>query len=99
MGCGFPKHISSFPYIRFYQDKGFRVIGGPTSLGDCLDDEYELPNFTRFIANIREFSKAVVREKAEGIITTAWWNFPPEILLPGLVAASQFSWNATVENK
>ncbi len=95
LGKDFPKYITSFPYVKFYQDKGYKVIGGPATLGNCLDDYYNLPNYNRSLANIREFSRRCIKEKGEGIVTTCWWDFPFEILYLGLIATGQFTWKGT----
>lgn len=91
LGKDFPKYVTSFPYLKFYQDKRFKVIGAPITMGNT-DFQFGLPNYGRFLANIREFSRRCIQEKAEGILTTAWYNFPLEILYLGLIVTSQFSW-------
>jgi hypothetical protein len=48
-GDEFPKRVKAYPYIEFYMDKGFQVIGAPTCLGNG-DDFHTLPNYWRFIA-------------------------------------------------
>ncbi|MDD5598714.1 MAG: family 20 glycosylhydrolase [Victivallaceae bacterium] len=92
LGRGFPKYVNAFPYIGFYRDKGFRVIGAPTTLGNGIDDTFGLPNYSRFLCNIREFSNKCVKEKLLGLVTTAWYNFPPEILSLGIMATAQHTW-------
>lgn len=92
LGEEFPKYIESFPNIRFFKEKGFSVIGAPTTLGNRIDDTFGLPNYNRFLGNIREFSNACIRENTIGLVTTAWYNFPPEILDLGIMASAQFAW-------
>ncbi|MGI6537258.1 MAG: DUF4838 domain-containing protein [Caldicoprobacterales bacterium] len=91
LGDGFPKRIKGFPYIEFYKDKGFKVIGGPTSLGNG-DDYHSLPNYWRFIPNIRTVCERSIEAGAEGVITTAWYNYHPSMFHLGIGATAQFSW-------
>jgi len=92
LGTGFPKYLKAFPYIEFYQDNGFNVIAGPTAIGN---DElwHGLPNFVRFIPNIHAFAQRCIENgKVPGMITTAWYNYPPEMLYLGLIATAKFTW-------
>ena len=94
LGKEFPKYITSFPYVRFYRDKGYKVIGAPLGLGEYQGKFFGLSNGSIFLGNvnIEEFSRRCIKEKSEGIITTAWVSFPPEIFYLGLIATSQFTW-------
>ncbi len=89
LGKEFPKYITSFPYIKFYQDRGYKVIGAPSALSSNF---IKRPNYQRPVHNIKEFSKRCIKEKIEGMITTSWQNFPFEILYLGLIATGQFTW-------
>jgi hypothetical protein len=91
LGDQFPKRIKGFPYIEFYRDKGFKVIGGPTSLGNG-DSYHTLPNYWRFIPNIRTICERTMEAGAEGVITTAWYNYHPTMFHLGIGATAQFSW-------
>ncbi|MBO3804275.1 MAG: family 20 glycosylhydrolase [Candidatus Brockarchaeota archaeon] len=92
LGGGFPKYLRAFPYIEFYQDNGFQVIAAPTAIGDG-ELWHGLPNFARFVPNIRAFARRCIENgKVPGLITTAWYNYPPEILYLGLVATAKFTW-------
>lgn len=91
LGNEFPKRIKGFPYLEFYQHKGFKVIGAPTSLGNG-DDYNTLPNYWRFIPNIRTVAERCIEAGAEGMITTAWYNYHPLMFNMGVGATAQFAW-------
>lgn len=93
LGPDFPKHVTPFPNIHFFNDNGFTLIGAPTTLGNRIDDTFGLPNYNRFLGNIREFANACINKNTLGLVTTAWYNFPPEILDLGILASAQFAWN------
>ena len=92
LGADFPKYITAFPYLRFLKDKGFEVIGAPTTLGNRIDDTFGLPNYNRFLGNIRTCTQRCIEEQVRGVLTTAWYDFPPEILDLGLMATAQYAW-------
>lgn len=98
LGPDFPKYMSAFPNLGFLADKGFQVIGGPTTLGNRIDETFGLPNFNRFLGNIREFSAACIRHQALGLVTTAWYNFPPEILPFGIMVTAQSTWSGVASS-
>jgi hypothetical protein len=91
LGEEFPKRIKGYPYLEFYQDKGFKVIGAPTTLGngDCY---HTLPNYWRFIPNIKTVCERCLVAGAEGVITTAWYNYVPVMFHLGMAATAQFAW-------
>jgi len=91
LGNEFPKRIKGYPYLEFYQDKGFKVIGAPTSLGNG-DDYNTLPNYWRFIPNIRTAADRCIEAGAEGLVTTAWYNYHPVMFHMGIGTTAQFSW-------
>ena len=91
LGDGFPKYIRAFPYLEYYQDQMRRVIGGPTMSGNH-SDWLSLPDFPRYGRNIMAFAERCIEARAEGLVTTAWYDYPPEILYFGLVATAHFTW-------
>lgn len=95
MGTDFPKYINAFPYVDFYRDKGFKIIGAPSTLGNRIDDTFGLPNYSRSLNNIRVFSNKCIQENLLGLITAAWYNFPPEILSLGIMATGQNCWHGS----
>lgn len=92
LGAEFPKYIKSFPFIKFYRDKGFKVIGAPIAEDLFANCRYGLPNYHRTADNIREFARRCISDGALGIVSTDWINFPVETLYPGILATAQFSW-------
>ncbi len=91
LGKEFPKYISSFPYLKFYQDKGFKVIGAGSMVHNflkrCPDYEYE-----REFSNIKEFTKRCREENALGFLATSWQNTPSELYHAGLLWTAKFTW-------
>jgi hypothetical protein len=88
LGPEFPKYVKSFPYLGYYRDKGFSVIGAPSALAGWNF------NYDRSIANIAGFARRCGQERTGGIMTTSWFsNHPPEILYAGLVTTAAFAWN------
>jgi hypothetical protein len=90
-GDQLPKLVRAFPYLEYYQDQGRTVIGGPTCSGNT-SDWHGLPDFPRYAANIKAFGDRCIEAKAQGLVTTAWYNRTPEILYQGLINTAQFSW-------
>ena len=92
LGPGFPKLIRALPYLEYYQDRGFDVITSPTGMGNG-DTEDGTPNFDRFEANIRTHAQRCNRNgRALGILTTAWYDVPPELLYQPLVRTAMCGW-------
>ena len=95
LGPDFPKRIRAFPYLEYYQELGFRVIGAPTGCGNTSTWR-QLPDFPRYGENIHAFSRRIQEAGAMGIVTSAWYPVPPEALLPGVMFTGQFTWNPDV---
>lgn len=92
LGDGFPKWIRALPYLEYYQDRGFDVITSPTGMGNG-DMEDGTPNIARFAANIALHGKRCKENgRALGLITTAWYNMPPEMLEQPLIQTAQTAW-------
>ena len=92
LGDDFPKRVRALPYIEYYQDRGFDVITSPTGMGngDMIDGT---PNFARFEQNIATHGRrAKENGKALGVITTAWYNMPPELLYQPLARTAMCTW-------
>jgi len=92
LGPGFPKWIRALPYLEYYLDRGHDVITSPTGMGNG-DTEDGVPNFERFEHNIRTHA-ARCREngRALGMITTFWYNMPPELMMQPLVRTAMCAW-------
>jgi len=58
----FPEMIKGFPYTRYFQDKGFNVLGAARYQGDW---RIRVPNTTAFC-------EALADEGAEGMVNTHW---------------------------
>lgn len=92
LGPDFPKWMKALPYIEYYQAKGFEVITSPTGLGNG-DSADGIPNFARFEANIRTHAQRCRENgRALGIVTTAWYDMPPEILYQPLIQTAIHAW-------
>lgn len=91
LGNQVPKYVRAFPYLEYYQDHGRRVICGPTCSGNT-SQWLDLPDFPRYGCNIRSFADRCEEARAEGLITTSWYNRPPEVLDFGLLATAQATW-------
>jgi hypothetical protein len=92
LGRGFPRWIRALPYLEYYQDRGHDVITSPTGMGNG-DSRDGTPNFERFEHNIRTHaSRCKSNGKALGMITTAWYNMPPELLYQPIIRTGQCSW-------
>jgi len=102
LGNEFPKYIKSFPYLKFYRDKGFEVLGAPLieHLFACMPDYHNwILHLERPTRNIFEFTRRCIEEGALGIIGTSWMNYPPEVLYPGILATAKFSWEGIKDEK
>ena len=92
LGKGFPVRCTAFPFVDLYLDKGFSVLGAPTALGNTVDDIYGLPNFMRFRKNIYAFAQKCRKCALPGMITTAWFDFAPELLETGMICTANDLW-------
>jgi hypothetical protein len=89
LGDGFPRWIKALPYLEYYQDLGFDVITSPTGMGNG-DMKDGRPNFARFTVNIAVHAKRCKENgRALGMITTAWYDMPPDMLEPSLLQTGE----------
>ena len=91
LGDGFPASVRAFPYLEYYRDHGRSVIGAPTCSGN-RSRWHTLPPFPRHNANIKCFADRCEAAGADGLITTAWYNRFPELLLHGMIVTAEFGW-------
>lgn len=92
LGDGFPRWVRALPYLEYYQDRGHDVITAPTGMGNG-DTRDGLPNFGRFEHNIRTHAaRCKANGRALGMITTAWYNVPVEMLHHSLLLTAQCAW-------
>ncbi|MBI4242788.1 MAG: beta-N-acetylhexosaminidase [Planctomycetes bacterium] len=89
----FPERFNGFPYLRYYQDIGFKTITSPSI--QCYGDNYICPRYTLHLLNISEFCKASAGNKAFGVINTNWvlHRVPWEMTWPGHICSAEFSWS------
>ncbi len=92
LGDRLPKYFTAFPFFDFYRKLGFRVIGAPSTLGNTMDDLYGMPNYARARGNIRAFAAKCINGGGTGLVTSSWYNFPPEILDLGIIDTAQHAW-------
>ncbi len=91
LGEQLPKFVRSFPYLEYYQSAGRSVIGAPAGASNT-SEWLGLPDFPRYAHNIRTVAERCAEAGAQGVVTTAWYNFPPEAFYFGLLATAQYSW-------
>ncbi|MBI5761937.1 MAG: family 20 glycosylhydrolase [Planctomycetes bacterium] len=92
LGYAFPRWVRALPYLEYYQDRGFDVITSPTAMGngDMVDGR---PNIARLEANITTHAKRCKENgRALGMITTAWYNMPPELLVDRITLSGRSTW-------
>jgi len=92
LGEDFPRRVRAFPYLEFYQDRGFRVIGCGAG-GSNLSLWHGMPDFPRYMDNIAIWSQRAAEAGALGVVTSAWYDFPTEALMPGVMCTGQTAWN------
>ena len=99
-GDGFPRHIEGFPYLRCYQDKGFKVVGASCVYGVGLVGPGMMgtgniyPSLPHAAANTTAFCRKVARESAEGLVTTWWMSeaIPLELSWYQILLAADYAW-------
>ena len=92
LGEGFPKRVRAFPYLEYYRDHGFRVIGCGAG-GSNYSLWNGLPDFPRYMDNIAAWSRRMAESGCRGVVTSAWYDFPIETLMPGIMCTGQTAWN------
>ncbi len=94
LGDDFPKFFRAFPYLEYFQDKGYDVIAAPTAMGG-REEVFGTANFERFFHNLHTFSARCKENGCTlGLINTFWWDVPPEMLYHGILMTGQFTWSA-----
>ena len=92
LGEAFPRRVRAFPYLEFYRDKGFRVIGCGAG-GSNFTLWHGMPDFPRYMDNIATWSQRAAEAGVLGVVTSAWYDFPVEALMPGIMCTGQTAWN------
>lgn len=91
LGSDLPKYVRAFPYLEYYRASGRPVFGAPAGASNT-SEWLGLPDYPRYTHNIKTFADRCHEAGAEGIVTTAWYNFPHEALYPSLLATAHFAW-------
>ncbi len=65
----FPATVRSLPFIEYFHDRGFKVIGAPSSNSDFY---WTIPTYTRRLPNIACHANRVMASKALGMVITSW---------------------------
>lgn len=95
----FPKFVRSLPYIKYFKEKGYKLIGAP-AIRMCSEDM--MPRFNLHLANIKQWTSRIVQQKCLGLISTAWARsdtlspptpIPLESLWYLLVASGEYYWS------
>ena len=97
LGDEFPKRVRAFPYLEYYRDLGFRVLCAPAG-GSNQSTWRALPDWPRYADNINAFCQRAYEAHAMGVVTTSWYDFPIDAVVPAIMCTGQASWNvATAE--
>ena len=91
LGPGFPKQLTAFPFLEYYQEHGRKVFCAPSCSGNTTK-WHGLPDFPRYAANIGTFAERAIAVKSEGLITTAWYNWPREVIAHGILLTGCCTW-------
>ncbi len=91
LGDKFPKYVKAFPYLEYYQEKGFKVILMPTAMGNT-DNYLGFTNQPRFLSNIKVCCERAAEAGATGVITSMWYPFPVSMYAGGICMAAHYSW-------
>ncbi len=96
LGKEFPKYITPFPYINFYKDKGFKVIGAPYLCGEeGLAKWYIYPHFQSALPHISTYCQRLSDKNSLGIVST-WWTaeaIPFETSWYSIIGTAEYSWH------
>ena len=92
LGERLPERVRAFPYLEYYQDLGFQVMGAPAG-GSNRSTWRALPDFPRYADNINVFCRRAHEAGALGVVTSAWFDFPVDALVPAIMYTGQWAWN------
>ena len=65
----FPLKVKSLPFIEYFQERGFHVMGAPSANSDFY---WTIPTYTRRLPNIACHANRIAGSKALGIVITSW---------------------------
>ena len=88
-----PGKLRSFPYTRYFMDRGFRVIAGPSSC--CHGDPGTNPNMHARVPNTWGFAASAALDGALGCALTSWQvrRHPWEVQWYPISLCAETSWN------
>jgi hexosaminidase len=92
LGERFPERVRAFPYLEYYQDLGFQVMGAPAG-GSNSSTWRALPDFPRYADNINVFCRRAHEAGALGVVTSSWFDWPVDTLVPAIMYTGQWAWN------
>jgi len=98
LGDQFPKRVRAFPYLEYYEDLGFQVMVAPAG-GSNQSTWRQLPDFPRYADNIATFCQRAHEAAALGVVTTSWYDFPIDAVMPAIMYTGQASWNVTTSRR
>ena len=87
------KKLRSFPYTKYFMDRGFRVIAGPSSC--CHGDPGTNPNMAARAANTWGFAASAAMDGALGCALTSWQvrRHPWEVQWYCVALCAETSWH------
>ncbi len=87
------KLLRAFPYTKYFMDKGFPTIVGPSSC--CWGDPGTNPNFDTHTSNIWGFAASAAMDGALGLALTSWQvrRHPWEVQMWLIALAAETAWN------
>ncbi len=65
----FPATVRSLPFIEYFHDRGFKVMGAPSANSDFY---WTIPTYTRRLPNIACHANRIAESKALGVAITSW---------------------------
>jgi hypothetical protein len=88
-----PRKLRSFPYTRYFMEKGFDVIVGPSSC--CWGDPGTSPNHATHVPNVWGSAASAALDGALGCILTSWEvrRHPWEVQWYLIALCAETAWN------
>ncbi|HMF33695.1 MAG TPA: DUF4838 domain-containing protein [Candidatus Lokiarchaeia archaeon] len=65
----FPATVKGLPFIKFFQDRGFKVLGAPSTNSDFY---WTIPNYPRRLPNLTCHATRIAEAGALGVVMTSW---------------------------
>lgn len=93
LGKDFPKYVTAFPYLDFYRDRSFEVIGCSCVLGGKMG--YIVPGFALAAQNTSAFAQRLAQNGGRGLVAS-WWTaeaIPLEVCWHGFLVLAEYAWH------